>query len=69
MKFRIEPRIPTQADVFRQLGQSVAQDAINAGWLAPRAFKPNGKRSKLYATEDVRKVEDRILAGEYPEKP
>lgn len=68
MKLLPHARILSQADVFRLLGRQVAEDAIRAGWLAHRAEKPGGKRAKIYALEDVRRVENRILAGEYPGK-
>jgi hypothetical protein len=68
MKLLPHPRVLSQADVFRLLGRQVAEDAIRANWIAPRAVKPNGKASKLFALEDVARVEDRILNGEYPRK-
>lgn len=64
----LEPRIVSQADAFRLLGRQVAEDAIAAGWLAPCCQKSGlrGPAKKLYSVADLRRVEDRILAGEYP---
>ena len=68
MKLLPHARILSQAEVFRLLGRQVAEDAIRAGWLSHRAEKPGGKRAKIYALDDVERVADRILAGEYPAK-
>lgn len=65
---KLEPRILSQADTFRSLGRQVVEDAIEAGWLRPCAVKEGarGPAKKLYSVADLRRVEDRILAGEYP---
>lgn len=62
------PRIMSQADVFRHLGRSVADDVMDAGWLKPRICREGlrGKAKRIFALEDVLAVEDRILAGDYP---
>ena len=63
---KIEPRIATQADTFRTLTRQVAEDAIKAGWLKARSEKKGGRGKKIFAVEDIRRVEDRILNGDYP---
>lgn len=61
-------RILSQADVYRLLGRQTADDAIRTGWLKPCCFKevPRGPQRRLFDLEAIRRVEDRLLAGEYP---
>lgn len=61
-------RILTLADVYRLLGRQTADDAIRAGWLSPCCVKdvPRGPGRRLFDREAVHRVEERILAGEYP---
>jgi hypothetical protein len=63
-------RICSRAEAAERLGTQVFRDAIAAGWLAPRVIKKGRTERKpakiLFAIEDVERVEDRILAGEYP---
>lgn len=61
-------RILSQADVYRLLGRQVADDAIKQGWLKPCCLKevPRGPKRRLFDLESVRRVEDRLIAGEYP---
>lgn len=61
-------RILSQADVYRLLGRQTADDAIRNGWLKPCCLKvvPRGPQRRLFDLEALRRVEDRLLAGEYP---
>jgi hypothetical protein len=61
-------RILSQADVYRLLGRQTADDAIRHGWLKPCCLKavPRGPQRRLFDLEALRRVEDRLLAGEYP---
>ena len=61
-------RILSQADVYRLLGRQTADDAFRNGWLKPCCFKdvPRGPQRRLFDLEALRRVEDRLLAGEYP---
>ena len=61
-------RILSQADVYRLLGRQTADDAFRNGWLKPCCFKqvPRGPQRRLFDLEAIRRVEDRLLAGEYP---
>jgi len=60
-------RLLSRSEVEKVLGPQIFKDALLAGWLRPRAAKQGaGKRTDIYALSDVREVEDRILAGEYP---
>lgn len=63
---KIEPRIATQADLFQVLTRQVAESAIKAGWIKPCCVRPGGRGKKLFAVEDIRRCEERILNGEYP---
>ena len=54
-------RILSQADVYRLLGRQTADDAFRNGWL-----KPCCPQRRLFDLEAIRRVEDRLLAGEYP---
>lgn len=67
----IEPRTISQADAHRVLGQQVMRDAIAAKWITPRTRKMGigGPAKVIYAVTDVRDVENRLLAGEYPGHP
>ena len=60
-------RLLSRREVESVIGPQVFKDALLAGWLRPRAAKQGaGKRTDIYALSDVREVEDRILAGQYP---
>lgn len=61
-------RILSQADVYRLLDRRTADDAFLNGWLRPCCFKvvPRGPQRRLFDLEAIRRVEDRLLAGEYP---
>ncbi len=61
-------RILSQADVYRLLGRQTADDAFHHGWLNPCCLKnvPRGPKRRLFDLEAMRRVEDRLLAGEYP---
>ena len=61
-------RILSQADVYRLLGRQTADDAFRNGWLKPCCLKfvPRGPQRRLFDLEAIRRVEDRLLAGEYP---
>lgn len=63
-----QSRILSQADVYRLLGRQTADDAIRNGWLKPCCLKqvPRGPHRRLFDLEALRRVEDRLLAGEYP---
>jgi hypothetical protein len=63
----ITPRLASQADVFRCLGRQIAEDCMGAGWLKPRVSRQGTRKTlRIFAVEDVRRCEDRILNGEYP---
>jgi hypothetical protein len=63
----LEPLTLRTVDVVRLLGSGLFTDACAAGWLKPRARRAGPSRDAVrYATSDVRAVEHRILAGEYP---
>jgi hypothetical protein len=64
-------RILSQADVYRLLGRQTADDAFRNGWLKPCCLKvvPRGPQRRLFDLEAIRRVEDRLLAGEYPGQP
>lgn len=69
-KRTIEPRTCNQTMVFECLGRARAEEMMAAGWLKPRVNREpesSGRALKIFAVEDVRRCEDRILAGEYPE--
>lgn len=61
-------RILTLADVYRLLGRQTADDAIRHAWLKPCCVKdvPRGPSRRLFDRADLHRVEERILAGEYP---
>jgi hypothetical protein len=61
-------RILSQADVYRLLGRQTADDAFLHGWLKPCCLKdvPRGPQRRLFALADLQRVEDRLIAGEYP---
>jgi hypothetical protein len=63
-------RICSQSEARERLGVQVFKDALKAGWIEPRVIKAGKTKRKpakiLFAVEDVERVEDRILAGEYP---
>ena len=61
-------RILSQADVYRLLGRQTADDTFRNGWLKPCCLKdvPRGPQRRLFDLEAIRRVEDRLLAGEYP---
>ena len=68
-KTLLQPATMSQATLFELLGQQKAKDAIAAGWIKARTMKcnENGKASQItYSVEDFRRVEERLLAGEYP---
>jgi hypothetical protein len=68
-KPKSEPLICRGATAIERLGRALFEDAINAGWLVSRSFKPGKNRNKasvFYAMEDILGVERRILNGEYP---
>lgn len=63
----ITPRIASQADVFRCLGRKIAEDCMRGGWLKPRLVRQGARKTiKIFAVEDIRRCEDRILGGDYP---
>lgn len=66
----LAPRLLSQADLFRLLGRKIAEDAMRADWIRPRVERrgERGKSLKIFAVEDARSVETRILGGEYPTK-
>lgn len=41
---------------------------MRAGWINPRVERRSerGKALRIFAVEDARRVEDRIMNGEYP---
>ena len=56
-----------QADAIHLLSRKTFDDAQIHGWLRPRVRRPTGGGSSpIYALEDVRAVEARLLNGEYP---
>lgn len=59
-----------QAELYEKLGRKLAESAIEAGWIKPvcEAGGSRGRKSIIYSVEDWRRVEERILKGEYPEK-
>lgn len=61
-------RILSQADVYRLLGRQTADHALRHAWMKPCFFKsvPRGPQHRLFDLEAIRRVEDRLLAGEYP---
>jgi hypothetical protein len=60
-------RLLSRREVESVIGPQIFKDALLAGWIRPRVSKLGmGKRTDIYALSDVRDVEDRILAGEYP---
>ena len=63
-----QSRILSQADVYRLLGRQIADDALLTGWLKPCCLKdvPRGPQRRLFALADLQRVEDRLIAGEYP---
>ncbi len=62
-----EARTLSQAEAERILRRQVFIDATKAGLLKPCCMKKNTERDKaIFATSDVRAVEDLILAGVYP---
>jgi hypothetical protein len=65
----IEARICSQADLYRTLGRKITDDVIAAGWIQPRVERKGaaGRSLCIYAIEDLRRAEARILNGEYPE--
>ena len=65
------PRILSSEDCKRILGAETFRDAVASGWLRPRCEKtvPRGPKRKLFSLDDVKAVESRILAGEYPTTP
>jgi len=64
----ILPMTINQADVIYLLSRKTFDDAQRAGWIKPRVLRPTGKgASPIYAVDDVRAVESRLLNGEYPE--
>jgi hypothetical protein len=64
-------RLCTRTEAEQILGKQVFADAFIAGWIKPRAIKKGQTARKnakiIYALSDVRYVEERMLAGEYPE--
>jgi hypothetical protein len=50
------------------LGWQTADDAFRNRWLKPCCLKvvPRGPQRRLFYLEAIRRVEDRLLAGEYP---
>lgn len=69
MKSTLEPRTASTREAISLLGRRLFDDARAAGWLRPRAVRPHGARGPIpavYAVADLREVEDRVLAGEYP---
>jgi hypothetical protein len=65
----IEPRTCSQADLYRVLGRKIGDDVMKAGWIRPRVERngARGRSLRIFAVEDVRRAEERILKGEYPE--
>lgn len=62
-----DKRILTAKEVQSLLGEQVARDARAVGWLRPCVTKENPRnRRPLFTMTEVRAVEDRISAGEYP---
>jgi hypothetical protein len=60
-------RLLSRREVETILGPTRFKDALQAGWIKPRARKKGaGQQTDTYALSDVRDVEDRILNGEYP---
>ena len=58
-----------RSEVEALLGQTVANDAIAAGWLKPKTIKRGKKRANamiLFSAADVSAVEDRLNSGQYP---
>lgn len=63
-----QAQLMRQTEVIDLLTRSVFEDAVRLGWLHPRCVRetPKGRGTEFYATTDVRDVEQRMLAGEYP---
>lgn len=60
--------ILSQAGVYRLLGRQTADDAFRNGWLKPCCLKvvPHHPQRRHFDLEAIRRVEGRLLAGEYP---
>lgn len=63
-----QAQLMRQVECMALLTRTVFDDAVRHGWLVARCTRrtPTGRGTDFYATEDVRAVEERILAGEYP---
>lgn len=63
-----QARLCTQAEAIALLKRQLFEDAIAAGWLKPCCVRQNkvDRPTKLYAVKDVQAVEEKVLAGEYP---
>lgn len=63
-----QAQLMRQVECIALLTRTVYEDAVKHGWLAPRCTRATskGRGTDFFATEDVRAVEDRLLAGEYP---
>lgn len=64
----LERRLASAREAADVLGRGLFEDARAAGWLAPRCVKeaPRGPSRAFYSVSDIREVEERILAGQYP---
>ncbi|WP_198141202.1 hypothetical protein [Verrucomicrobium spinosum] len=62
-------KVLTQAEVIVLLTRQVFEDARSAGWLEPCCRKPTARSEgrEFYAVAAVEDVQNRMLAGEYPE--
>jgi hypothetical protein len=67
-------RLFTRADAVERLGAQIFRDALAAGWIKARAHKAGRTKRRphakvIFALSDIEAVEERILNGEYPERP
>lgn len=65
----LSPQLCSQADLFRTMGRKIAEDCLRAGWIKPRVERQGerGRAIRIFAVEDMRRAEGRILNGEYPQ--
>lgn len=66
-----QAQLMRQVECMALLARTVFEDAVRHGWLHPRCERETakGRGTEFYATADVRDVEHRMLAGEYPGQP
>lgn len=71
-KTRLPARVKAllkQSEVIKRVGRQIYNDAIEARWIEPCAVKTGKKRPRAtvyFSPADVIRLEERILAGDYP---